>query len=118
MAEVIAISLEQLRVAKRIEQSCGYLEFGMARHALENVAGLASQGALEGALQYVRGQALRMQERYGDAVAPLEAAAELLPEGATRHVWLALADCHRANSAGVLAANTLALARGAKQPLG
>jgi hypothetical protein len=117
MPEVIAITFDQLRVAKRIEQSCGYLELGMAGHALENVEGLASEGALEGALQYVRGQALRMQERFGDAVAPLEAAAGLLPEGATRHVWLALADCHRANCSGALAANTLALARGAKLPL-
>lgn len=90
----------------------------MARQALENVDGLATDGALEGALQYVRGQALRMQQRFGDAVAPLEAAAELLPTRASRHVWLALADCHRANSDAELAANTLALARGAKLPLG
>ncbi|RIK74406.1 MAG: hypothetical protein DCC68_23125 [Planctomycetota bacterium] len=118
MPEFIEITVDQLRIARRLEQSCGYLELGMPRQALDNIDGLSTGGALEGALQYVRGQALRMQEKYGDAVAPLEAAAGLLPEGASRHVWLALAECHRANSASDLAANALALARGAKLPLG
>ena len=118
MPHVIEITFDQLRIARRLEQSCGYLELGMPRQALDNVAGLRTDGALEGALQYVRGQALRMQEKFGDAVVPLETAAGLLPEPVSRHVWLAVAECYRANAASDLAANALALARGAKLPLG
>lgn len=116
MPQVIEISVDQFRIARRLEQSCGYLELGMSRQALANIDGLKTDGALEGALQYVRGQALRMQEKFGDAVAPLEAAAGLLPEAASRHVWRALAECHRANSAHDQAANALAIVRGAEPP--
>ncbi len=118
MATVIAVTQDQMRVARRIEQSCGYLELGMARQALANLEGLSTDGQLEGALQYMRGQALRMQQKFGDAVAPLAAAAELLPDAASRHIWLVLAECHRASSGGAVVANTLALARGANLPVG
>lgn len=116
VSHAITISHQQVRIAKRLEQSSGYLELGMPAHALRNIEGLSAEGFLEGALQYVRGQALRMQSRFDDAVAPLTAAANLLPGDASRHVWLAIAECHRANCAGALVANALALARGAKLP--
>ncbi|MEX2186463.1 MAG: hypothetical protein WD875_06705 [Pirellulales bacterium] len=113
MAHEIAISAHQIRVAKRLEQSSGYLELGMPAQALRNIEGISAQGQLEGALQYVRGQALRMQNRFDDAVVPLAAAAKLLPGDASRHVWLAIAECYRANRDGALVANALARARGA-----
>lgn len=113
----IVINSAQVRIAKRLEQSSGYLELGLPAQALRNIEGLSSEGHLEGALQYVRGQALRMQNRFEDAVAPLAAAAKLLPGDASRHIWLAIAECHRANRAGPLVANTLAIARGANLPV-
>lgn len=118
MNGIIEINVDQFRVAKRIEQSCGYLELNMPQHALDNLSGLSTDGQLQGALEYVRGQALRMQSRFDDAVAPLASAAKLLPEATTKHVYLALAECHRAMDNSSLAANTLGAARGAKPAVG
>lgn len=42
---------------------------------------------------FLRGQALRMMERFLDAVKPLEEAAKLDPENV--HIWLALGWCHK-----------------------
>jgi hypothetical protein len=114
MNGVIEITFDQFRVAKRVEQACGYLELGLPQQALDNVAGLATSGQLEGALQYVRGQALRMQARFDDAVAPLATAAQLLPEPAVEHVLEALAFCQEAMNRAGSVANTQAAARGAK----
>jgi hypothetical protein len=116
VSNVISISFDQFRVAKRVEQSCGYLELGMPAQALANLDGVATDGQLQGALEYVRGQALRMQERFDDAVEPLACAARLLPEPASRHAWMVLAECHRAMNRSALVANTLAMARGANLP--
>jgi hypothetical protein len=117
MASVISVTLDQLRVAKRIEQSCGYLELSMPEQALANLEGLSSEGQLEGALQYVRGQALRMDGRLDDAVEPLSIAAKLLPEPAAKHVLLAVAQCQQAlNRDHAVIANTMGLIRGAQMP--
>jgi hypothetical protein len=117
MAGVISVTIEQLRVAKRIEQSCGYLELSMPAQALANLDGLATEGQLEGALQYIRGQALRMQDKFDDAVEPLSIAARLLPEPAAKHVLLAVAQCQQAlHRDHAVVANTMGLIRGAQLP--
>ena len=119
MAGVISVTLDQLLVAKRIEQSCGYLELSMPEQALANLDGLATEGQLEGALQYIRGQALRMQDKFDDAVEPLSIAAKLLPEPAAKHVLLAVAQCQQAlHRDHAVVANTMGLIRGAQRRAG
>ena len=104
-------SPEHTRAARRVAESSGYLELGMAKQALERLEGIQSLGPLEGAVQYVRGQALRMLSRFDEAAVPLQAAAQLMPPSLARHVWLALSECYSAAGREALAAQSLAIAQ-------
>jgi len=74
-------------------QAEGYLELGMAQHALDVLAGTADPAAADGQIHYLRGEALRTVERYAEALDALKKAAEAMPDDV--HVWLALAWCHK-----------------------
>ena len=50
-------------------------------------------GGLRGHILFIRGQALRTMERYGDAVRPLREAADFEPEN--YHIRLALGWCYK-----------------------
>jgi predicted Zn-dependent protease len=104
-------SREHARAARRVVEASGYLELGMAQQAIGRLEGITSLGPLEGAVQYVRGQALRMLSRYDEAAVPLQAAALLMPPPLARHVWLALSESYSAAGREALAAQSLAIAQ-------
>ena len=96
-----------------VREAEGYLELGMPEHALAALyrprqAGRDEQRsgggphlsrsrqrgrACDGYVLFLEGEALRRLERYEEALAPLEEAAERMPQ--TTQVWLPLAWCYK-----------------------
>jgi predicted Zn-dependent protease len=104
------------RVAKRLQQAIGYLELGMAQHALDGLTGLGDLGPLEAEVQLLRGQALRIQRRFDDAATAFKTAARKFPSPLDRSAWFALSQCYRQAGDTGRAIQSLARARGANPP--
>jgi Flp pilus assembly protein TadD len=83
---------DQIRRKQIERQAEGYLELGMAQHALDLLARLRDE-EMDPQGWYLRGEALRALERYAEALGPLEKAAEAVPEDIA--VWLALGWCYK-----------------------
>lgn len=65
----------------------------LAQRALDSLGRLDLSGRPRVETFYLQGQALRVMERYSDAIVALDQAIELDPENV--HVWLALGWCHK-----------------------
>lgn len=84
---------DQVRL-KQIERHAeGYLELGMAQHALDALDQLGDAAGSSHRALYLRGEALRELERYEEALGPLRQAAKVDPD--CIHGWLALGWCHK-----------------------
>lgn len=88
------MSAHRIRRQQLVRQAEGYLELGMAEHALNVLARCGDPDSLPGQACYLRGEALRGLERYHEAVPSLSRAADLLPEKAVE-VGLALGWCYK-----------------------
>ncbi len=66
---------------------------GLARRTLDTLSKLDSSGRWSSRVFYLQGQALLTMERFKDAIAPLESAAEIDPSNT--HVWLSLGWCFK-----------------------
>ncbi len=64
--------------------------------ALEVLNRMKEPGTFRGQQLYLTGEALRALQRYQDALAPLQQAADLLPSNL--RVWLALGWCYKRNN--------------------
>ena len=84
---------KRIRQTKIQRAAEGYLELGMAQHALDTLARLGDPAGLDARSLYLRGEALRAMERYQEAVLALRQAARLAPENL--HVWFALGWCYK-----------------------
>ena len=82
--------VRRLRIEREAE---GYLELGMPEKALDALARLDDPPGLGPKALFLRGEAFRELNRYGDALVPLEEAAEAMPENVP--VWFALAWCYK-----------------------
>lgn len=65
----------------------------LAQRALTTLDRLGESAAYGPQVQLLKGQALRMMERYGEALAPLTSAAEFEPDNID--TWLALGWCYK-----------------------
>ncbi|MBW3542743.1 MAG: tetratricopeptide repeat protein [Planctomycetes bacterium] len=88
------------RIVRWLIAAEGYLELQMPEAALRNIDEASDHGPLRPVADYLRGQALRQQERYEEAIVPLQRAARTLPMPFKQRAWLALSDCfrHRGNN--------------------
>jgi Flp pilus assembly protein TadD len=86
-------SRTRIRRAKIQREAEGYLELGLARHALGALARLGDPTGFDVHTLYLWGEALRMMDRYEEALVPLGQAAEAEP-GNIR-VWVALGWCYK-----------------------
>jgi tetratricopeptide (TPR) repeat protein len=84
---------ERIRRTKTQRAAEGYLELGMASHALESLSRLGDPAGFDGHGLYLWGEALRTLQRYEEALVPLAQAAKLVPENL--HVWFALGWCYK-----------------------
>jgi hypothetical protein len=62
---------DRIRLRQIIREAEGYLELGMARHAMEVLERVQSPGTFKSHILRLRGEALRVLERYEEALAPL-----------------------------------------------
>ncbi len=110
----MAIDARQLvRVAKRVKEATGYFELGMTQHTLDCLEGLGELGPFEAEVELLRGESLRMQQRYGEAASALKTAARKFPAPLDRSAWFALSLCYRQVGDTDRAIQSLARARGA-----
>ncbi len=86
-------SFDRVRRQQLISQAEGYLELGMARHALDVLSRCGDGPAAPFQVLYLRGESLRALGRFREAIEPLSKAAITKPDNI--HVWLALGWCHK-----------------------
>jgi Flp pilus assembly protein TadD len=84
---------DRVRRQQLLVQAEGYLELGMAQHALDVLARCGDSGTLPDHGLYLQGQCLRELGRYHEALAPLSRAAQASPENIS--IWLALGWCYK-----------------------
>lgn len=83
------------RILRRLTAAEGYLDLEMPRHALAELDSLDDYGPFEAPMQFLRGQALKAEHRFEEAIGPLQRAAELIPAPHNRDAWLSLSECFR-----------------------
>jgi predicted Zn-dependent protease len=110
-SQVVVLNVDEIRVVRRLEQSCGYLELGMPQQALDNLVNVPEAGAFDGAVKYLRGHALRNLGQHRAAIDVLHEAAAKLPPPAVSQAWYLLSQCYRATGQIGLAKSFMALAR-------
>ncbi len=86
-------SLDRIRRQQLISQAEGYLELGMARHALDVLGRCGDPLTLSDHALYLQGESLRALGRFREALVPLARAAQGSPDDI--HIWLALGWCHK-----------------------
>ena len=81
------------KTIRRLTAAEGYLELGLPERAIRELEEIEHSGALEAARQLLTGEALKAQERFHDAVEPLQRAVELLPRLHRKRAQLSLSEC-------------------------
>ena len=88
------MTVHRIRRRQWLRQAEGYLELGMAQHALDTLARYGDPAKMPGDACYWRGEALRVLGRHEEALVSLSRAAEQLPSKAVE-IGLALGWCHK-----------------------
>jgi tetratricopeptide (TPR) repeat protein len=86
-------SQDRIRRQQLMLQAEGYLELGMAQHALDVLARFGDESSLPDHALYLKGECLRALDQYTAAIDPLTRAAQNAPSNT--HAWLALGWCHK-----------------------
>jgi tetratricopeptide (TPR) repeat protein len=85
------------RTVRQLAAAEGYLELGMAGHALETLNAISDAGPYEAISELLKGEAFKAQSRYDEAIQPLHRAAEMFPAPYCNRAWRALSECYRAS---------------------
>lgn len=81
------------KILRRVCAAEGYLELGMPAQALAELDGLENPGVLTPHVLLLRGTSLMAQERYDEAIDPLQHAARTVPAPYDRLAWWSLSKC-------------------------
>lgn len=84
---------QEVRRTKIEREAEGYLEIGMAEHALRALGRLGDPVSFSSKALYLWGEGLRTMDRYFEALMPLERAANAMPNDI--HIRLALGWCYK-----------------------
>ncbi|MEK6261307.1 MAG: tetratricopeptide repeat protein [Planctomycetota bacterium] len=98
------------RVVKRLAAAEGYLEIGLPTYAIAELNRVVESGPFEPIVQLFRGEALQAQEKFADAIAPLNRAAEMFPAPFNQRALMALSNCYRHQGQDRLADEAVAAA--------
>ncbi len=107
---------QMLRVGKRMRQASGYLELRMPQQALGRLEGLGPLGPFEAEVELLRGEAMRMQNRFEEAAVSFAIAARKFPPPQSKPAWLALSLCYQQVGHAERAIQILGHARGSQPP--
>ena len=97
-------------VVRRLAAAEGYLEIGLPTYALSELNRVREAGPFEPIVQLFRGEALQAQEKFADAIAPLNRAAEMFPAPFNQRALVALSNCYRHEGQDRLADEAIAAA--------
>jgi tetratricopeptide (TPR) repeat protein len=81
-----------IRLLRRAE---GYLELQLPERALSELDSITDAEPFEPAVALLRGEALKSQERYAEALIPLKQAATTIPAPLNKRAWRSLSECYR-----------------------
>jgi tetratricopeptide (TPR) repeat protein len=80
---------------RRLAAAEGYLELKMPHYALAELSRVNDAGPFEPIAQLFRGEALQAQEKYAEAIEPLNLAAQMFPNPFNKRAFMALSNCYR-----------------------
>lgn len=103
------LASNRVRLQRILREAEGYLELDMPAHTLTTLGRVQEFGTFKGHALYLRGQALREQKRYAEAIEPLEQSADLNPSNIDS--WLALGWCYKRTDRLDMAIRSLERAR-------
>jgi tetratricopeptide (TPR) repeat protein len=86
-------STNRIRTRQILREAEGYLELSMPQHALGVLDRLGEASSSQSQALFLRGDALRLLKRDGEAIESLTQATELAPANVA--IWLALAACYK-----------------------
>lgn len=95
-------------VVRRLAAAEGYLELGLPNYALVEINSVVDPGPFAPIAELFRGEALQAQEKYADAIEPLNRAAQMFPAPFNQRALLALSNCYRKDGQIQLADETAA----------
>jgi len=105
-----------LRTLRRLEAAEGYLELQMPEHAWNELNAVEEAGPFEGSIALLKGEALKGQQRYDDAIASLQKAAQMIPAPHNQRAWQSLGECYRLGGRQDMADLVEAFARSPQAP--
>jgi tetratricopeptide (TPR) repeat protein len=91
------------KAIRRLKRAEGYIELRMPERALAELDAIDDQGPFEAAVALLRGEALKSQERYVEAVDSLKRAAIMIPSPLNKRAWRSLSECYRLTGRAELA---------------
>jgi tetratricopeptide (TPR) repeat protein len=80
---------------RQLQRAEGYIELNLPERALAELDAIEDQGPFEAAVALLRGEALKTQERYDEALDPLKRAAIMIPSPLNKRAWRSLSECYR-----------------------
>jgi hypothetical protein len=83
------------RTIRLLQRAEGYLDLHLPERAISELDLIASAGPFEPAVALLRGEALKSQERYNEALIPLKQAATTIPAPLNKRAWRSLSECYR-----------------------
>lgn len=82
-------------IVRHLAAAEGYLELQMPNYAIEELNAVTEPGPFEPIAQLFRGEALQAQEKYAEAIQPLNVAAQMFPKPFNQRAFMALSNCYR-----------------------
>jgi hypothetical protein len=83
------------RTIRLLQRAEGYLDLDLPVRAIAELDAIADAGPFEPAVALLRGEALKSQERYAEALIPLKHAATTIPAPLNKRAWRSLSECYR-----------------------
>jgi hypothetical protein len=91
------------RTIRLLQRAEGYLELDLPVRAIAELDAIADAGPFEPAVALLRGEALKSQARYAEALIPLKHAATTIPSPLNKRAWRSLSECYRQTGCEALA---------------
>lgn len=82
-------------IVRHLAAAEGYLELHMPTYALAELSRVSDAGPFEPIAQLFLGEALQAQEKYAEAIQPLNIAAQMFPKPFNQRAFMALSNCYR-----------------------
>jgi tetratricopeptide (TPR) repeat protein len=91
------------KAVRQLQRAEGYIELHLPERAIAELDSIQDQGPFEAAVALLRGEALKGQEKYTEAVDPLKRAAVMIPAPLNKRAWRSLSECYRLSGRAELA---------------